>query len=808
MPTTKNNTLVQESRLSYWDLIMNQFKSPLIYILFMAALVTFLFKEYVDTVFILVAVAINGVLGFYQEYKAENTLQQLKKLIIPKAVLVRDGEKTLVDAVDLRVGDVVELSLEHQIPADGELINAMDISINEAILTGEAMPVNKSVGDPVFAGTTILSGAGLIKITSIGADTKIGAIGASVSSLSETKTPLQLQLSSLARNISLIVLTCALLVVALGIIYDYDLVEISTTAVAVAVASIPEGLVITLTVILAVGMQRISKQKAVVRKLLAAETLGSITTICIDKTGTVTEGKLSVIAEDFISKLYGYQAVLLSESATDPLEVAMRRWVGDSTDPSVIEIRAAKNAPKVVGGIPFNSKNKFTAVVAEQSEGRIMYVYGAAEIVLDASVVDHDDKKQWERLIDKYASDGKKVIGFAFKQLKDEKDIEKKDVEGLIWNGLLTFDDPIRPDIAPVLKDCESAGISVKMITGDYVDTAKSVATEIGLLPRDISKKELEHTVITGAELAKLSDKEFATRVKDIVVFARTDPFQKLKIVNALRENGEVVAMTGDGVNDSPALKSADIGIVVNEASDVSKETADMVLLDSNFKTIVHAVEEGRSIFDNIKKVVMYLLSGSFSEVVLVMGAIFLHIPIPITAVQILWINLIEDSLPALSLAFEPKEGDVLKQPPRKKNSNILDRRMSLMIFAFIVITDGAFFAIYYYFNGLGLEIELIRTIIFVCLGINSLFFIFACKSLRKSVIHYNPFTNRMMVASVVIGFVALIAGVYLPIFNRILDTRPLELSYWVVLVGFGVFNLLAIEGLKWVANRGRNSVV
>lgn len=800
----EKNIIVEEKSVSPWLLLLNQLKSPLIYVLLVAAIITALFHEYFDTIFILCAVLINTALGFYQEYKAENTLQQLKKLVMPKAVLIINGEKQVVEASELRVGDIVELSLEHQIPADGVLLSSLDMSINEAILTGEAMPVQKGPNDTVYAGTTLVSGSGVMKITAIGSNTKIGAISVNVSTLNETETPLQNKLSRLARYLSVVVVICALAVLVLGLYYGYELAEISTTAVAVAVASIPEGLVITLTVILAVGMQKISRRKAVVRKLLAAETLGSINTICVDKTGTVTEGRLSVVAENFIDKSEGYQAILLSESATDALEIAMRKWVSESSDPALDELKDAKQKPEIIGGIPFSSKHKYTAILAANDGREWLYVFGAPEIVLNRSTIDENSKSEWETTIKKHAAEGRKVIGFGYREFTDkDRGLTKNDVANLTWNGLMTLDDPVRPDISEVVRECESAGIKVKMITGDYIETAIAVATEIGLLPKGASREKLKSMVITGAELAELSEKDLQQRVGRLVLFARTDPIQKLKIVNALRKNGDIVAMTGDGVNDSPALKSADIGVVVNEASDVSKETADMVLLDSNFKTIIHAVEEGRAMFDNIKKVVMYLLAGSFSELILVMGAILLQIPLPITAVQILWVNLVEDALPALSLAFEPKEGDLLNQPPRGRNANILDRKMLTMILSFAFMADFVLFAIFYYLNGTGMDLDLMRTIIFVGVGINSLFYIFACKSLRHSIFTYNPFSNKMMLFSVVVGVLALVAGVHLPIFNAVLDTQPLSLSYWAMLIGLGLVNLVLIEIVKWVVNRG-----
>jgi P-type Ca2+ transporter type 2C len=795
------NIIFAEEQISWIRLVLHQLTSPLIYILIFAGIVTFILQEFTDSIIIFVAVAINTGLGFYQEYKAETTLVQLKKLLVPKAMLVTGSERRLVDATSLQVGDIVEMGMDYQIPADGIILQATNLSINEAVLTGEALPVYKQADAEVSAGTTIVTGTGRMQVTAIGTATKIGAIGTKLSGLSETQTPLQLQLTMLARTLSVIVVIASIFLTALGIVLGYSWSEIFSTAVAVAVASIPEGLVITLTVILVIGMQMISKRKAVVRKLLAAETLGSVTTICVDKTGTITEGELSVVKEDFVNKEEAYLSILLSNERLDPLEFSMYDWLQKSKDPVAMQLETKFKKYEQIDGITFDAKHKFTAKLIKGGEQNLILVFGAPEVVLRKTNATSTEMNFWEKRIDSYATEAKRVLGFAYKYV-DRDSLEASDIDGLTWNGLLAFDDPIRRGIHETFTQCASAGIKVKMITGDYLETAKAVALTIGLLPADLDDESMSKLVMTGKDLDKLSTAELSERIKDVVVFARTDPFQKLKIVEALKQNDEVIAMTGDGVNDAPALKAADIGIVVNEASDISKSTADIVLLDSNFKTIVHAVEEGRAIFDNIKKVVLYLLSGSFSELILVVGSLILSLPLPITAVQILWINLIEDSLPALSFAFEPKESDLLKTPPRPKNAQVLDKQMQIMILAFVLLTDLVLLAAIYFLSIAGIELITVRTVAFVGLGLNSLIYIFACKSLRQSVLKVNVLNNKFMLAAVAIGVVLLVAGVHLPLFNSLLETVPLALEHWLGLIVFAFFNLVMIEAVKAWAYR------
>jgi len=828
-------------RASGLKIFLSQFTSPLIYVLVFAGLVTLFLKDFTDSLVIFAAVAINTALGFYQEFKAQKTLQALKILLAPKAKVIRDGKQQLIEARFLVPGDLVVLTIGDRVPADGILVEATDLTVNEAILTGESTPNKKfqilppSGGTPpkavanskfqtnsklqnqnlkkenlVFAGTTIVTGIGKMVVTKTGMETEIGKIGKVVEEVEEEKTPLQIELGKLAKILATLVGIITLGIFVLGEIRGYPALQMFATSVAVAVAAIPEGLVVTLTVILALGMQRILRQKAVVRRLLAAETLGSVTVICADKTGTLTEGKMRVVkavvneeqpeAEEWLVK-----AAVLCNDMRDPLETAMMRFaqIQSASWRTKSKIQNwIKDYPRI-DEIPFSPKTKIIATLHRNkfAAGQaLLFVSGAPEVVLEKSKIQSTKSKiKWMEKFEEYGKKGYRLVGFGYKQIENWKlpacrtgrKIENSDLKGLVWLGILVYEDPPRKGVKEALEECQKAGIKVKVITGDYLPTALAVLEKLGL---DGKKHSL-----TGEELEKISEEELRQRVNEIVLFARTDPQQKLKIVKALRQNGEVVAMMGDGVNDAPALKQADIGIVVSEASDVARETADMVLLDANFATIVHAIEEGRNIFENVKKVCLFLLSDSFMEVILIGGTILFGLPLPVTAAQILWVNLVEDSLPAIALAFEPKERRLMSQPPRPKNAPILDAELKFLIFIIGIFLNIFLLALFYWLTRGWLHLHYIQTVMFVALGIDTIFVTFSCRSLRQAIFQYNPFANKVLNGAILFGFLLLLAGVYLPGLQKLLGTHPLGWEEWVFILAMGIISLLAIEGGKLV---------
>ncbi|MBL7150453.1 cation-transporting P-type ATPase, partial [Candidatus Microgenomates bacterium] len=688
------------------------------------------------------------------------------------------------------------------------LVEATDLSINEAILTGESMPVRKIAQDTSFMGTTITTGIAKMVVTKTGMETEMGKIGEKVIGLREEKTPLQNQLDKLAKFLALVVGLVTVLIFILGEILGFDPLQMFTTSVAVAVAAIPEGLVVTLTVILSLGMQRILKKKALVRKLLAAETLGGVSVICCDKTGTLTEGKMQAV--DAVTEVsIGFhlgggiggtprdllvKAAILCNDMRDPLEVAMMKFAllrqSADQDKQVKKNELLEKYPRI-DEIPFSPEHKYIATL---HKGGLLFVSGAPEVVLHKCKISNEKLKIWEKRFEEYGKKGYRLVGFAYKKEVRDKRLEQEMIRDLEWLGVLLFEDPIRKGVAGALKECQKAGIKVKVITGDYAPTAIAVINKLGILG------VLEDSrVLVGKELEEISEEELKKRINDIVLFARVNPHQKLKIVKVLQENGEVVAMTGDGVNDAPALKKADIGIVVNDASDVARETADIVLLDSSFETIVSAIEEGRVIFENIKKVTLYLLADSFTEVILVAGSLLLGLPLPLTAAQILWVNLIEDGFPGIALAFEPKEEGLMRESPRPRKTPILDLEMKVLIFIIGIFTDLSLLGLLYFLTRDLFHLPHIQTIIFAGLAINSLFYIFSCRSLRKTIFHKNPFENRFLNFSVILGFLLLFAAIYLPFLQTFLRTQALELRELLLVFSIGIFSISAIEITKWV---------
>jgi Ca2+-transporting ATPase len=785
---------LEAKEFSALNLFFSQFKSPLIYILVFAGTVTFFLKDFNDTVVIFMAVVLNTALGFYQEFKAQKSLAALRGLLALKAKVIRNSQQQVIDARTLVPGDLVVLGIGDRVPADGVLVEATDLSVNEALLTGESMPVKKTLAPKekrVFMGTIIVTGIAKMTVEKTGMETEMGKIGHTVEKAHEEKTPLQAQLGKLAKTLTVIVGLITAIVFVIGEWRGYEPLEMFTVSVAVAVAAIPEGLAVTLTVILALGMQRILRRKAIVRQLLAAETLGSVSCICADKTGTLTEGQMRVVKADSPDEQLLLRTAVLCNDMRDPLEEAMIRWSKENLGED--QVRKLKEEYRRLEEIPFSPETKLIATLNSriQNQERVLYVSGAPEVVLDKSEINSGKKSIWQKKFEEYGQKGYRLVGFAWKKMAERpQKINNDDLKGLTWLGVLVYEDPVRQGVKEVLEECQAAGIKVKVITGDYLPTALAVLERLGM--------DGQEHALTGDQLAKLSLEGLKKRVGDVVLFARTDPGQKLKIVQALKENGEVVAMMGDGVNDAPALKQADIGVVVNEASDVAKETAEMVLLDSNFETIVKAIEEGRRIFENVKKAIVYLLSDSFCEIILVGGSLALGLPLPVTAAQILWVNLAEDALPAIALAFEPLEKRLMKESPRERETPLFDAEVRLLVILIGIVTDLFLFFIYWWLSQTSMSFEYLQTFMFVALGIDALFIVFACRSLQTSIFHQPFFSNLALIGAVGIGISLLLLAVYLPGLQALLGTQALGVREWLLLLGVGVINLAAVEIAKY----------
>lgn len=780
------NVLPEKPPRSDLSILISQLKSPLIYVLIFAASVTAILGYISDTAIISFAIVLNTILGFIQESRAGKAIEALKKLITPKATVVRDSKRKKIEAKNLVPGDIVILAPGEKVPADGKLIYANRLFLDESILTGESVSVSKSVADEVYMGTIISSGQGIFEVQMTGGRTKIGGIAKQVQTPSEI-TPLKKQITKLSKGLLILVAALTAIVFILGIILGQNIVEVFTTAVALAVSAIPEGLLVSVTVVLAIGMQRISKRNGLVRNLTSAETLGGVTTICVDKTGTLTAGEMTVT--ETVGNIENLaKQIVYANDLDDPIVIAGYEWGKAKVD--------GKQA-KRIDSIPFSSKNRFFACLAEVNKKNTLFINGSPEEVLEWTDLTKKEKDEIRKEIGFLSKKGRRILGFAKKSLpKTQKKIETKDVtSGLEWVGILAFSDPVRPSVADAITQTTKAGIRTVVITGDYVDTAKFVLKELGV---EVGEDE----ALQGKELDKLSVAELAQKVKTVKLFARTTPDQKLKIVEALKANKEVVAMMGDGVNDAPALNKADIGIVVGEASDVAKESSDLILLDSNFSTIVAAIEEGRGIFDNLRKVVLYLMSDAFEEIIAVIGSMVLGLPLPVTAAQILWINLVSDGLPDLALTVDQKADNIMSRHPRSTSEHLVTNWMKSMMVV-VSLTGGiTALGLFYYFHQTTGDDVLARSIAFAALGVNSLIYVFSIRTLLQPFWKVNPFENKWLNFAFIGGVGLQIAPLLDHDFGYILNVVPLNFEHWLIVFASAILMFVVIEMLKLIIIR------
>lgn len=780
------NKLPENPPPTDFKIFLNQLTNPLVYVLFVAGVVSIFLKHFTDAVIIGVAVGINSILGFLQERKANNSLLALKKLLHPKATVLRDGKQVTVDLEEIVPGDIAVLNKGTKIPGDGVILFANRFFANEAIITGESFPVEKKINNKVFMGSVVTAGRAYVQIQKTGKHTKIGGIAKTVQTIDED-TPLKKQLSKFSKQLVVLILILTATVFLIGVITQKNLGEIFQTAVALAVSSIPEGLLVSLTVVLAIGMQRILKKKGLVRNLASAETLGGVTTICVDKTGTLTKGEMKI--DQILGDKYEIATqMLVANDLDDPLTITSFDWAkGVINDYKNV----IKNSSRI-DSLPFSSKKRFFASLNKEEKGNMLYVTGAPDFLVNWCNLERDDKQKILREIKNQTEKGKRLIGLARKKANSSKEkITEKDVVDLEWVGILSFSDPVRKGVSEALRKAQEAGIKIKVITGDYPNTAISVMDELGL---DLKKGQ----VVTGSQISKLNGKQIGSTV----LFARTTPEQKLNIVKVLKENGEVVAMMGDGVNDAPALSVSDIGIVVGTATDVAKESSDLVLIDSNFATIVSAVEEGRGMFDNIRKIILYLLSDAFEEIVAVLLSLFMGLPLPVTAAQILWINLVSDGFPAMALAVDPKRHGIMNEPPRNPNEALVSKWIKELILI-ISIAGGvvAFILFFVFFKNTG-NLILARSIAFASLGINSLVYVFSVRTLKRPFWKEKAFENKWLNVAVVAGMGLQFLPFATTTTRNFFQVYPLTVIHWAIVFGGAIVMFILVELTKWLFSK------
>lgn len=840
------NSILSDKNLTGWAIFLGQFKSPLIYFLAFAGVVTVLMNDYSDAIVIFAAVFLNSIVGFLQENKASKALTALKKILKVKAVVLRDGVKKEILQEELVLGDIIILKSGDKVPADGRIIESRDFKVSEAVLTGESHAVNKKdeilesnlvVSDRtnmVYMGTLVEFGSAKVVVTDIGLKTEMGKIARLVKETKDEKTPYQKKITDLSRLVAVIIISMSALIFILGLIEGKEFTEIFTTSVAVAVAAVPEGLPIAMTVVLALGMQRILKRKGLVRRLSAAEALGSTTVICVDKTGTLTEGEMVVshiYSEEDEIQFDGENGFLEREnfkSHLDALKIAgicadtyienyqdeMKDWIvrGRPTDRAltlaaiqagVSPFELEKNY-QVLDTLDFNSEAKISASLNKTGEKNTLFVLGAPEEILRLSKSvtingenEEIDDKKIENLTNKFqnlTAKGLRVIATAYKITDDNNlDDAKNQLKDLVFVGFIALKDPLRSEVKEAIRIAIDAGLKPVIVTGDHKLTAQAIARELGL-PAD------DKNIIEGEELKEMSDEELKNRISDVRIFARVEPAQKLRIVESFQSIGEIVAMTGDGINDAPALKKADIGLALGSGTEVAKEVSDLVLLSDNFSVIVSAIEEGRAIIDNIKKSIVYLISDAFSEVSLILISLIMGWPLPVLAAQILWIKLIEDGLPTITLAFEKKEKDLMKRKPNGKDYPLIDRDMKILMVIIATFTVLSISILYYYMqNFTNLDLEKIRTIIFTALALCTLLNVFSCKSLRKNIWHINPFSNLYLIYSWLFGILALLAALYIPFLQNLLHTQSLNYYNWLIVILLAILNISAVEITKLI---------
>lgn len=823
------NIFKNKEKRSIISLFLKQFVSPLIFLLIGASILTGVLQEWIDTFVIIFAVLLNVILGFYHEYHAEDTLSKLTTYIKDRSKVVRGGYEQEIDSSLLVPGDILKLSYGSRISADARILNTNNLRVDEAILTGESLPIEKKVNtchvtteivernNIVHAGTLVVEGYATAIVYATGDDTEIGKIANMVSAIERAKTPIQKSVSKLSWFIFTIVVFIVIGILLLGLFRGQALLPMLVLSSAVAVGAVPEALPIALTVILAIGATRIANKKGIIRKLSAAETLGSATLIMTDKTGTLTKADMQLVGIHSLSSIVNTDkkidkgifsqedkellATSLSNvdiSIENPTEEKSKwNFVGRPFEVNIVKACREHNIsiehllnPSTPLLLPFNSTNKFSV-----SENEHFYsIMGAPDILLRLSNVSKEDYIKIEDWIEKTSKEGKRLIGLA----KLPKKIHHKEfhidmVKDLDFLGSLIFFDPIRPEVPEAIKNIESHGIKMVLVTGDLAGTAVSVA-------KDLDWHVKDEEVLIGTDLRKMSDEELIEAIPKIKIFARVTPEDKLRIGSLYQKLGEIVAMTGDGVNDTPALKAMDIGISLGSASDVAKSSADLVLLDDNFETISLAIDEGRKILGNIRKTFSYLMSSSLDQVFVIGGSLIFNLALPLTALQIIWVNLFTGSLPALAYAYDD---DFDKEKNKGKNLGLIfTKEVKILTLGVGVLSSVLLFVLYYFLLEIGLDLNTARSVFFVCFSSYILVIAFSFRSLHKSILSYDVFSNRKLNISILISVVILITTMTIPKMREIftIDAMPIE---WIPFIFLWLLlNLLLVEGAKYLMRK------
>lgn len=799
------NELAKNNKVSPFGIFFSQFKDFITIVLIFATAVSFFLGETSDAITIFIILFLNALLGFCQEYKTEKSLEALSKLSSPMATVVRGGISKKIPSREIVIGDIIEIDAGDKICADAKIISSANLSVNESILTGESVSVSKdkSGDNKLYMGTTVSTGRATAVVEQTGMSTKMGQIAHLLKDAGENTTPLKKTLNKIGKELVVICFgVCAIIFVA-GIFHGQSVYDMFFSAVSLAVAAIPEGMPAAVTVSLAIGVQRMLKRNVLVRKLPAVETLGSTSVICSDKTGTLTQNKMTVtkiiadgkyidMADIRNAKSESVNMLMLCGALCNNAIIEGKNSLGDPTEIAIgiasVNSGISPDEYERIAENPFDSDKKHMSVLCKHKSGeKYIFIKGAPDVLLklctkkmvNGKVSSFSDKKKIIKAYNEMADNALRVLAFAYKKtdrLDDENDLVFLGLEGMI--------DPPRNEVYDAISSCYSAGIRPVMITGDHKNTACAIARELGF--------EDSENCITGDELMTMSDDDICMAIDKTSVFARVSPLDKLRIVRAFKRRKKVVAMTGDGVNDAPSLKEADIGISMGKSGTaVAKEASDMVLLDDNFSTIVAAVEEGRMIYDNIRKFIKYLLSCNLGEILLMGAAAFLGMPIPLLPIQVLWMNLVTDGLPALALGIDPPTSGIMNRRPRQKDEGIFSKGLGGIIVASGFLIGASSLLAFATALYLTRSLETARTTAFCTLIFSELIYAFECKSEYTFVSAKQVFNNMYLVLAVVGSAILTLAIMYIPFFANIFKTVPLSNDMWLIVIALGLVEFI-----------------
>jgi calcium-translocating P-type ATPase len=851
------NRLAEEKGTHPIVIFFRQFASPLIYILIVAAVVTFFLEEYKDTIVISAVLVLNAVVGFIQEYKAEESVMALRKMVVPRARIIRGGHEREVNSDELVPGDLVVLASGAKVPADIRIVQSLELKIDESMLTGESLPAEKTTqaiaednltpGDQrnmAFMGSVVVSGRSRGFVVETASRTILGGIASDVRGAQTAKAPLLVKFHRFSNRIGILILAASVILFGIGILIGISMKTMFTTMVAAAVAAIPEGLPIVLTIALAVGVQRMARRSAIIRKLPAVETLGSTTVICTDKTGTLTKNEMTVKVvydSEHVFDLTGtgydtageilHEWVIAKEEEREHLFMCFRIGLlcnesslfeedgetkvdGDPTEGALIvsamkaglQPEKERAAYRQLAIIPFESERGYMATLHESGGERLIFVKGAPEKVLElCTTCMAKDSLRAEKILHTshlFATEGMRVLAMAYRQApSDLNTLSRADVESdLVLAGIQGMIDPPREEAIEAVKGCRLAGIRVVMITGDHPTTALAISRKVGIAREN-------DRVLTGRDLMEMSDEDLGMQIREVSVYARVAPDQKLRIARLMMNRGEIVAMTGDGVNDAPALKAAHIGIAMGKkGTDVAKEASDMVLLDDNFATIFKAVEDGRVVFDNIRKVVFFLIPTGVAAIGSIIGSLILDIPIPYVASQLLWINLVTNGIQDVALAFEPGEKNILKRSPFSTDEGVMSPVLvQRTVIVGLLISIGI---VYNFAHALdsGLSLEKARTVAVTTMVFFQFFQAWNSRSETESVFRVPFFSNPLLFYGLLTAFFVHLAAIYLPSMQWLLQMESLNGEEWLRILFVSSTIIAGVEIDKWLRRRNRGS--